>query len=88
MPPRPDFEPIRTTASHRRRVADPTICLTNEVDSGTNAIVTNVDNRRSVECVTAIPSGTLTAGVVLHPDAFSTIADLTDAPIPVEISAE
>ena len=67
-------------------MAGPQTCLTNDVEPGLTVTVTNVNNRRSVECVTAGTTSTLTAGIVLHPDAFSTIADLTDAVVPVEIT--
>ena len=44
----------------------------------------NLANNRSVTCTTVLAPGG-TGDVVLHTSAFASIADLTDAPISVEI---
>jgi hypothetical protein len=48
--------------------------------------VTNRDNSRSVQCINNIGGVVSDADVVLHADAFVQIADLTDAPIAVQIT--
>ncbi len=53
-----------------------------------NAVVTvtNLDNSRSVQCFASIGGPEPDHMVVMHTDAFSQIADLTDAPIPVRVT--
>lgn len=48
--------------------------------------VTNLDNSRSVQCIYDSGGGDADHEVVLHADAFSQIADLTDAPVPVQLT--
>ena len=48
--------------------------------------VTNLDNSRSVQCIYDSGGGDADHAVVLHADAFSQIADLTDAPVPVQLT--
>ncbi len=55
------------------------------VSSGTKITVVNLDNNRSVTCTTALSPGNAAGDLVMHTSAFATIADLTDAPISVEI---
>jgi hypothetical protein len=53
---------------------------------GVTATLVNLDNSRSVKCeVVPFPNAPPDL-VVLHADAFSLIADITEAPVPVEIS--
>jgi hypothetical protein len=69
-------------ATYSRSVADGDTCPFNDVAAGTTVTVVNPDNGRSLECVTVSSDSD---GLVLHPDRFILIADLTTAPIPVEI---
>jgi hypothetical protein len=48
--------------------------------------VTNLDNSRSVKCIASIGGPEPDEDVILAPDTFAEIADLTDAPVPVEIT--
>ncbi len=48
--------------------------------------MTNLDNSRSVKCTASVSPAGLLDSVVMHTDAFLVIADLADAPVPVEIS--
>lgn len=48
--------------------------------------VTNLDNSRSVQCLNDIGGIEPDHEVVLHADAFAEIADLTDAPVPVQLT--
>ncbi len=69
-------------ATYSRSVADGDTCPFNGVAAGSTVTVVNPDNGRSLECVTVASDGD---ELVLHPDRFILIADLTTAPIPVEI---
>ena len=48
--------------------------------------VTNMDNSRSVQCIFDSGGADADHSIVLHADAFSQIADLTDAPVPVQLT--
>lgn len=48
--------------------------------------VTNLDNSRSVQCVNDVGGPEPDQEIVLHADAFAQIADLTDAPVPVQLT--
>jgi len=47
---------------------------------------TNVDNGRRITCVASVNPAGSTDEVVLHTSQFTQIADLADAPVPVELS--
>ena len=53
--------------------------------SGSTIIVVNLDNNRSVRCTTVLSPGAVTGDLIMHTSSFASIADLTDAPISVEI---
>jgi hypothetical protein len=48
--------------------------------------VTNLDNSRSMTCIASVSPAGIFESIVVHTDAFLSIADLSDAPVPVEIS--
>jgi hypothetical protein len=48
--------------------------------------VTNLDNGRSIQCIASIGGAEPLATVVVAPETFAEIADMTDAPVPVEIT--
>jgi hypothetical protein len=48
--------------------------------------VTNLDNSRSVQCVSSVGGAPPEETVVLATETFAQIADLTDAPVPVQIT--
>jgi hypothetical protein len=74
------------TAIYRRQVGGPGTCLFNGAGLGELVTVVNVANGRSVQCRTSPRQpGAPADELVMHPDAFRTIADLTSAPIDVEI---
>ena len=97
LPPPPEHVPIAVggtdevvvataQAIYRQSVGRVDTCAFNGVEAGELITVVNVDNGRSIECWTArrpvdVPNGEL----VMHPDRFRQIADLTNAPINVEI---
>lgn len=53
---------------------------------GRTITVTNLDNSRSVRCVNDVGGTRPAHAIVLHADALAQIADLTDAPVPVQIT--
>ncbi len=62
-------------------------CATPHALIGAVITVTNLNNSRSLECnnvsIQALPGGHI---ILIHTDVFLDIADLIDAPIPVQIS--
>ncbi len=72
------------TATFRSNVADG-ICVAAGMTSGSRITVVNLDNNRSVSCTTVLAPGNLPDNLVMNTDAFASIADLTDAPISVEL---
>ncbi len=86
VPARPETAPVRLEASYRSTVAGERTCLVSSLPSGLTVTVTNLDNGRSTTCVTSIAPFTQNADIVLHTDTFSLLADLTEAPITVELT--
>jgi hypothetical protein len=86
VPARPATAALQFSASFRSTVAGVRSCLVKELRSGLSVTVTNLDNGRSITCVTSIAPLTQTADLVMHTDAFSLLADLTEAPITVELT--
>ena len=73
-------------AVFRRSVGAVDACRFDGVAPGELITVVNVDNGRSTECWTNPPHPDAPADeLVMHPDRFRQIADLTNAPIDVEI---
>ncbi len=86
VPRRPEIAPLELSGSYRSTVAGVRSCLVRDLRSGLSVTITNLDNGRSITCVTAIGPVNQVADVVMHTDTFSQLADLTDAPIPVELA--
>lgn len=86
VPARPEIEPVRFEASYRSTVAGLRSCLVRNLASGLTINVRNLDNGRSISCVTSVAPFTQVADLVMHTDTFSELADLTEAPIPVEVT--
>ena len=76
---------ILTEATFRRSINDPTTCLSRTFQPGTIVTIVNLDNNRTTTCRIGLAPSTQTADLVMHTDRFLELADLTDAPIPVEI---
>ena len=81
------------TATFRRSLFRPTSCIVRSdagAPLGGEITVTNRNNSRSVRCVfdttEADLEGRLDDLIVLHPDALAEIGDLTDAPLPVQLT--
>lgn len=77
---------VTGTASFRRNLRSRTLCQAKDVPFNSTLQITNLDNGRTVRCINSVGGTEPIADVVLHADAFLLIADLTDAPVPVEIS--
>ncbi len=73
-------------ATYRRDVG-PGFCLFNGIPSNVVVQVVNVDNGRSVECRSRPrdDEGVPPDELVLSQEAYMQLADLTDAPVPVEL---
>jgi hypothetical protein len=84
IPAKPLVEGITGTATFHSSVADD-VCISGGLPSGSLITVVNLANNRSVTCTTILAPGDDPGAVVMHTSAFAGIADLTDAPISVEI---
>ena len=85
-PAAPTVAHISTSATYRSTISPSSTCLASSVETGTVITVVNLNNGRSVTCVATRVYSADDTGLVLFTDTFAQIADLTDAPIPVEIS--
>ena len=85
VPIAPDAERVTIDATFRSNVVVAGVCRVPGLGNGQQITVVNLDNNRSITCRTALTPAGETLELVMHPDLFSQIADLTDAPIPVEI---
>jgi hypothetical protein len=86
VPAAPTVANITTAASYRSSISPVNTCLTSNIKTGTTITVVNLNNGHSVTCIATRVYSTDGTGLIMHTDTFSQIADLTDAPIPVEIS--
>jgi hypothetical protein len=84
VPAKPLIDGVTAKATFRSNVSDST-CVVAGLTSGTRITVVNLDNNRSVTCTSIVSPGNLPGDVVMGKTAFASIADLTDAPISVEI---
>lgn len=83
--PRPR-DTVTGDATFSASVTNVAACIVPAAPNGGTITLTNLDNGRSVQCRAVAVAGNQIADAVLHPDAFAVIADITDAPVPVEIS--
>lgn len=86
VPEEPAVEPLRLSASFRSTISGFRTCLVQDLQSGSTVTITNLANGRSVTCVTALAPANQIDEVVMHTRAFQRIADLTEAPITVEVA--
>ncbi len=85
VPAKPLVAGITAKATFRSTVPTIDNCIVPGLTNGTRITVVNLDNDRSIVCTTILAPGNAPDEVVLHTQAFAAIADLTDAPISVEI---
>jgi hypothetical protein len=84
VPQPPAIPRITTTATFRSDLPDST-CRVVGVGGGVELTVVNLDNNRSITCTATLAPIGSTSQLVMSSAQFAQIADLTDAPIPVEI---
>lgn len=84
VPAPPDFERITSTATFRSSVQY-NVCKIPGLTSGRTVTVVNLETGRSVTCTVSLAPGELADQITLSTSQFAELADLTDAPIPVEI---
>lgn len=79
---------ISGPATFSRNISQSTDCMVtvDEVPFGSRVTITNLDNNRSVDCINRIGGTRPEEAVILHADAFLQIGDLTDAPVPVQVT--
>ena len=85
VPARPEVARINADATFRSDIGGPDSCVVPGVINGQQVTIVNLDNGRSVACTTTLARSAAGAQVTLHSSLFAQLADLTDAPIPVEI---
>ena len=76
---------IATARGTFRRDGDVDVCLFNGAPGGEDVTVVNVANGRSIECTTRSFQGGDDLMLTMHVTRFQKIADLTAAPIHLEI---
>ena len=81
-------ESVRGMATFSSDIDSTRKCHANAAEVPFNATitVTNLDNSRSVQCVSSIGGAQPETTIVLATATFAQIADLTDAPVPVQIT--
>ena len=84
IPAKPLIDGVIAKATFRGALADE-ICIVPGMTSGSRVTVVNLANNRSVSCTTMLAPGNGPGDLVMSTNAFAGIADLTDAPISVEI---
>lgn len=77
---------IKGLASYSSTITSPTLCAVPGLPFNSNVTVTNLDNSRRVQCIASAGAAAGDVEIVLATDAFAQIADLTDAPIHIEIT--
>lgn len=80
---------VEGDATFSRSINNPQSCQVNPIVGapfGAAVTVTNLDNSRSVQCINNVGGAEPDASIVLHADAFLQIGDLTDAPVPVQLT--
>ncbi|MBG7604004.1 MAG: hypothetical protein IZT58_05100 [Actinobacteria bacterium] len=85
VPAPPRRGSVTASATYSSAVYSASQCIVTGVAHGSTITVVNLDNNRSTTCVTILAPTGSSGEVVLNTRAFSELADLTDAPIPVEI---
>lgn len=86
VPPPPTGELMTVDATFSSRVSTPRQCLVDgSIQSNRIIEITHINNGRTATCTTALGAFNQPEPLVLHPELFSTLADVTDAPILVEV---
>lgn len=84
VPAKPSVDGIMARATFRSSLPNAESCIVPGLGVGAQVTVINTSNNRSIVCIT-IPVPEDARDVVLDTATFAELADLTDAPIAVEI---
>ncbi len=84
VPAKPLIDGLTAKATFRSDVPSGS-CIAAGMTSGLTVTVVNLDNNRSTSCKTILAPGYSPDDLVMNTTSFADIADLTDAPISVEI---
>ncbi len=84
VPAKPLVDGVSMKATFRSSVSS-NVCIVPGLTSGTRITVVNLDNNRSIICTSVLAPGNASDNLVMNTSVFASIADLTDAPISVEI---
>ena len=79
-------ESIKGTASFSNAIDSTLRCHAKNIPFNATVTVTNLDNSQSVQCVASVGGAAPEFDIVLATDTFARIADLTDAPVPVQLT--
>lgn len=85
VPAAPSSEPITGLATYSSIISNVDKCFAKGITTGTRITVVNLDNNRSIDCVATFAPAIQRDDLVMHTRAYLELADLTDAPIPVEM---
>jgi len=85
VPAAPARDPIAGLATYSSVIGNIDKCFAKGITTGTRITVVNLDNNRSIECVATLAPAIQRDDLVMHTRAYLELADLTDAPIPVEM---
>lgn len=85
VPARPATEILLADATYRSTIAGTRTCFAIGIPSGTEITVINVENKHATTCVVTFAPATQRDALVMQTEQFLELADLSDAPIPVEI---
>jgi hypothetical protein len=77
---------MSTRATYRSSIPSSSVCFVADAPYGARVTVTNVDNGRSISCIASVSNLGNRDPVIVHTDSFIQVADLSDAPIHVEIT--
>lgn len=79
-------ESVSGPATYSRNIDDPANCMVPEAPFRARLTITNLDNSRTIDCINQVRGTAPPETAVLHTDAFLKIGDLTDAPVPVQVT--
>jgi hypothetical protein len=85
VPMADESDSIFAQATFQSTVPGTLTCLARDIPSGQTVTVINLDNLRSATCRISLAPTSQQADIVLHTNNFVVLADLTDAPISVQV---
>lgn len=85
VPTADESDSVFAQATFLNTVPNTLTCLAKDIELGEIVTVINLDNLRSTTCRISLAPTNQQADIVLHTDNFVELADLTDAPISVQV---